>query len=167
MTSARIATVVLLFVAIAERPSSAHRRDEFLQATRVAIDPDRVEITLDLTPGIAVAESVLAEIDLDRNRTISPDEARGYATRVMRGIAVDVDGIPLKPDLIDNAFPPIEPVLKGEGTASIRMSASLPGLAAGPHHLHYRNANRPDIGVYLANALVPATDRVAVTAQRR
>ena len=29
------------------------------------------------------------------------------------------------------------------------------------------NCEQPDIGVYLANAVVPATDRVAVTNQRR
>ena len=34
--------------------------------------------------------------------------------------------------------------------------------SAGPHHLRYRNTHRPDIGVYLANVLVPASDRLAV-----
>ena len=32
---------------------SAHRRDEYLQAARLAIDPGRVQLELDLTPGIA------------------------------------------------------------------------------------------------------------------
>ncbi|HXI29434.1 MAG TPA: hypothetical protein VNG89_13440, partial [Vicinamibacterales bacterium] len=45
---------------------SAHRRDEYLQAARLAIDPGRVQIELDLTPGIALAEAILA--DIDRNR---------------------------------------------------------------------------------------------------
>ena len=34
-------------------------------------------------------------------------------------------------------------------------------------HLRYRNSYRSDIGVYLANALVPANDRVTVAEQRR
>ena len=38
--------------------TSAHRRDEYLQAACLAIDPDRVELALDLTAGIAVAEVV-------------------------------------------------------------------------------------------------------------
>jgi len=33
--------------------------------------------------------------------------------------------------------------------------------------LTFRNRHHPDRGVYLANALVPQTDRVEVTAQRR
>jgi len=43
----------------------------------------------------------------------------------------------------------------------------LPRLGAGMHHLRYRNGHRPDIGAYLANALVPANDRVTVGSQRR
>jgi hypothetical protein len=39
--------------------------------------------------------------------------------------------------------------------------------ASGAHHLHYRNMHRRDIGVFLANALMPDDDRVVVRAQRR
>ena len=52
--------------------TSAHRRDEYLQAARIAVDPDRVRIELDLTPGIEVADGVIAGIDTDRSGTISP-----------------------------------------------------------------------------------------------
>lgn len=126
-----------------------------------------MEIALDLTPGIAVAEVVLAEIDVDANGSISAAEARAYSTRVLTSIALDVDGIPLRVELIDSAFPPFDTVRKGEGTTRIQATASMPRLADGPHHLRYRNAYRSDIGVYLANALVPASDRVTVAAQRR
>jgi hypothetical protein len=34
---------------------SAHRHDEYLQAARIAIDPDGVRLELSLTPGIAVS----------------------------------------------------------------------------------------------------------------
>jgi len=159
--------LTLLLVSIAGRSTSAHRRDEYLQAARVAIDPDRVDMVLDLTPGIAVAENVLADIDLDGNKTISPREAGAYSARVLSGVALDVDGTPLRLELIDSAFPAIEAVLKGEGTTRIHAAARLPALAAGPHHLHFRNMNRADVGVYLANAMVPASDRVAVTGQQR
>ena len=40
---------------------SAHRRDEYLQAARLALDPGRVQIELDLTPGIAVADAILVD----------------------------------------------------------------------------------------------------------
>ena len=164
------ATALLIVVAVSVAFGagvSAHRRDEYLQATRLAIDPDRVQIELDLTPGIAVAEVVLAEIDLDGDRSISAAEARAYADRVLSAIALDVDGMPLGVELVDSAFSTYDTVLKGEGTTRIQAVAPIPRLADGLHHLRYRNAYRSDIGVYLANALVPASDRVTVTAQRR
>jgi hypothetical protein len=147
--------------------TSAHRLDEYLQAARLAIDPDRVELALDLTAGIAVAEMVLSEIDLDENGSISVAEARAYSDRVLSAIALDVDGIPLRVELVESTFPGFDSVRQGEGTTRIRAVASMPRLADGLHHLRYRNAYRSDIGVYLANALVPASDRVIVAAQHR
>jgi len=147
--------------------TSAHRLDEYLQAARLGIDPDRVELSLDLTAGIAVAEVVLSEIDRDKNGMISAAEARAYADRVLSAIALDVDGIPLRVELVDSTFPAFDSVRKGEGTTRIQAAASMPRLADGLHHLRYRNTYRSDIGVYLANALVPASDRVIVAAQRR
>src|SRR5215210_2258008 len=67
--SSWIGALTLSLVLGAARSTSAHRLDEYLQATRLAIEPDRVEIALDLTPGIAVAESIVAEIDADGNNS--------------------------------------------------------------------------------------------------
>ena len=157
----------MAFVLLAGGAASAHRRDEYLQAARVAIDPDRIEIELDLTPGIAVAEQVLAAIDRDGNRSISDGEARAYRARVLDGLAVDVDGTPLALELADSSVPAVAAVLNGEGTMRLRAAAALPRVSTGTHHLRYRNSHRPDIGVYLVNALVPASERVAVVSQRR
>jgi len=165
--SRAIGALTLLFVLVSGSWTSAHRRDEYLQAARLAIDPDRVELALDLTAGIAVAEVVLSEIDLDENGSISVAEARAYSDRVLSAIALDIDGIPLKVELVESTFPTFDSVRQGEGTARIQAAASMPRLADGLHHLRYRNAYRSDIGVYLANALVPASDRVIVAAQRR
>src|SRR4029077_12278940 len=49
----------------------AHRDDQYLQATLVAIEPSGVRLQINLTPGVAVAEQVIAQIDRDRNGTIS------------------------------------------------------------------------------------------------
>jgi hypothetical protein len=165
--SRAIGALTLLLVLMSGSWTSAHRRDEYLQAARLAIDPDRVELALDLTPGIAVADVVLSEIDVDRNGLISVAEARAYADRVLSAIALDVDGIPLRVELTESTFPTLDSVRNGEGTARLHAAASMPRLADGLHHLRYRNAYRSDIGVYLANALVPASDRVIVAAQRR
>jgi hypothetical protein len=162
--AAALTVIVVLAGAVS---TSAHRRDEYLQAARIAIDPDRVQIVLDLTPGISVAGDVLAGVDRDGDKSVSAGEARAYARELLRGIALDVDGVALGLELVDSAFPPVEAVLNGEGTMRVDVIARLPRLAGGVHHLRYRNSHRSDIGVYLANALVPESDRVAVTAQRR
>jgi hypothetical protein len=163
----RIAAAFALAALLASAPVSAHRRDEYLQAARVAIDPERVRIDLDLTPGIAVADRILADIDLDKSGTLSSSETEAYVRRVLDAITVDVDGSPLAVQRIESAFPAIDAVRQGEGTIRIQLSAAVPHLAPGEHRLRYTNAYRPDVGAYLANALVPRSDRVAVTGQDR
>lgn len=147
--------------------TSAHRRDEYLQAARIGIEPDRVALELDLTPGIAVAEQVLAVIDTDGNRSIDPSEGRAYAERLLGALVLDVDATPLRVTLVESVAPTTEALLNGEGTLRVRAVAPLHPLGAGLHHLRYQNGHRPDIGVYLANALVPSSGRVAIAAQRR
>lgn len=161
------AAAIALLVLSAAGSASAHRRDEFLQAARLAIDPDRVQIALDLTPGMAVAASVLAEVDRDGDGAISEGESRAYAGRVLSAVSVDVDGTPLRVELVDTSFAAPAALLKGEGTMRLNAVASIPTLGRGVHHLRFRNGHRPDIGAYLANALLPASDRVMVAAQRR
>ena len=146
---------------------SGHRRDEYLQAARLSLDPERVRIELDLTPGIAVAESVLAEIDRDKTSAISADEAQAYVAIVRNAIRIEIDGRVLPVELVTSTFPVVEAMREGEGAIRVELTAVLPALSAGAHRLLYRNSHRPDIGVYLANTMKPASDRVAVTSQRR
>jgi hypothetical protein len=159
--------VTLAAVVLAGASLPAHRTDEFLQAARLAIDPARVQIELDLTPGIAVASKVLSDLDGDRDGAVSAAEARAYAGAVMSAVRLDVDGAPLAARVVDSTFPTVEAMQKGEGTIRLRLEAPLPPLASGLHDLRYRTGYRADIGVYLANALVPDDPRVAITDQRR
>ena len=80
--------------------ASAHRRDEYLQAARIAIEPTRVDIELDLTPGIALAPSVLGEIDRDHDGNVATAEANAYAARVLGEIRLEVDGRPMPLELV-------------------------------------------------------------------
>lgn len=153
--------------ALASAPALAHRLDEYLQSARIAIDPGRVQIELDLTPGMAVAQAVVAEIDRDRNGSIAADEGRAYSARVLREIQLEVDGLPLPLELISRSFPAVPAMLGGEGAIQLHLAAAVPPLNAGVHRVVYRNAHHPDVGVYLANALVPASRRVIVLSQTR
>ena len=73
----------------------AHRRDEYLQAARLAIEPRQIELQLDLSPGIAVADTILAEIDRDHDGVLSPEEQRAYVASVTSALHLDVDQHPL------------------------------------------------------------------------
>ena len=146
---------------------SAHRLDEYLQAARLAVDPGRVHIELDLTPGIALAEAILSDIDRNRDGSLSQDEQRAYGSRVLRALTLEVDGTPVRARLGASSFPDVQAMRRGEGTIRLQSAATLPRLSNGPHQLLFRNSHHPVRSVYLANALVPETDRIVVTAQRR
>jgi len=152
-------------VAVAE--VSAHRRDEYLQAARIAIDPGGVQLELDLTPGIALAEAIIADIDRNRDGSLSQDEQRAYAGLVVTALTLEVDGSPVRAHLAATSFPDAEAMRRGEGTIRLQSTATLPRLSMGPHQLLFRNSHHPVSSVYLANALVPRSDAVAVTGQRR
>ena len=146
---------------------SAHRMDEYLQAARIAIDPDRVELQLDLTPGIAVVGTIIGSIDRDRDGVLSAAEHDAYIASVVRDLALGIDGQPLSIDKVESTLPDFDALRRGEGVIRLRTVARLPSLAHGRHALTFRNAHRSDVSVYLANALLPATDRVSIHAQRR
>ena len=166
--SSRAACVLALTVAIVGGAEvSAHRRDEYLQAARLGIDPGAVHIELDLTPGIALAEAIIADIDRNRDGSLSRDEQRAYGALVVSALTLEVDGTPVLAQLAATSFPDAEAMRRGEGIIRIQSAATLPRLPMGPHQLLVRNRHDLDRSVYLANALVPDSDQVAVTAQRR
>jgi hypothetical protein len=163
-TKAALAAFVIL---AGGASTSAHRLDEYLQAARVAIEPNRVVIDLDLTPGVAVAGVVLADIDRDRNGSISSGEAQAYVARVLSDLTLAIDGAPLALSARASTFPAMQALRTGVGTIQLRLAAELPTLHPGTHRLALRNAHLPRVSAYLANVLVPANERVDVTNQRR
>ena len=159
--------LALLIAGIAGTTLSAHRRDEYLQAARLAIEPRRVDVQLDLTPGIAIADRIVGDIDRDRDGTLSRDEQEAYVGRVLDAIELRVDGDVLRLERVESTFPSLDAIRGGEGTIRLRTVAVLPRLSNGDHELAFRNRHRPDVSVYLANALVPDGDSIAITAQHR
>ena len=164
----RTAGVLAVVVAFVVHGSvSAHRRDEYLQAARLDVEPERVEIDLDLTPGIDVADRIVAAVDRNRDGSLSPDEQRRYEEEVIGALGVEVDGRPLRVQLLAASFPVLDTFWRGDGTIHFQSRALLPPLSAGVHRLLFRNSHRRDVSVYLANALVPESDQVAITGQER
>jgi len=166
--SSRCRLPFALLVLLASNLSlSAHRRDEYLQAARLAVDPAAVQLELALTPGIAVADSVFDGVDRNGDGLLTMSEQQAYASQVLAAISLSVDGTPVGMQPVGLSFPEREMIRRGEGTIHLRYNAALPRLGEGEHRLFFQNRNRGDRSVYLANALVPDSDRIIVVDQRR
>ena len=144
----------------------AHRIDEYLQATRVSLAPDRVVLRIALTPGVEIAPAIFARINSSRDGRISEAEGRAYANQMLNEIVIEMDGRKQHLDLVLCEFPTFEEMSAGLGTIRIEARATWT-LAPGPHWLFLRNNHRHDCGVYLVNALVPASPEIEITAQQR
>jgi hypothetical protein len=164
----RIATIgAVVAILIVGVRVDAHRLDEYLQATRVSIELDRVTLEIDLTPGASLASKVIQWIDADGNGQLSGTERSAYAQQVIDSVTVSLDGMPKALALTDSAFPDFETMPLGTGTIRLRAAAGLPAAASGRHVLTILNSHRPETSVYLANAMVPADQRIAIASQRR
>jgi len=166
MKSARLSSAALL-VAIFATTGSAHRLDEYLQATRIAVEKDRIDLEIDLTPGAAVADRIVGAIDRDRNGEISLTEKEMYAATLLASLTLKVDSETRRLKISDLVFPSIDEMHRGEGVLRLRTTASIGRAKAGAHRLTFANAHWPDIGAYLVNALVPTDERVHITGQSR
>jgi hypothetical protein len=145
----------------------AHRLDEYLQATRVAVDRDRIDLEIDLTPGVALAETIFDSIDTDRNGDISESEQLAYAEDVLAALTIELDDQRQTPTLSAHQFPTFEEMRRGEGTIRLKAAAPVASMPPGRHRLRVRNDHRPDVSVYLVNALVPAPPEIEIASQAR
>jgi hypothetical protein len=138
--------------------------DEYLQAARLSLGEDGIVVRLDLTPGIDIAPMVFSLINTNRDGRISGAEGRAYANQVLKEIVLEVDGKRQHLDLVSSAVPTFQEMSAGTGVIHIEARAVW-AAATGRHSLSYRNNHRPDLGVYLVNALVPASRKFEITAQ--
>lgn len=88
------AAAIFLFLATA---ASAHRLDEYLQATLISVEKDHVQASMRLIPGVAVSSAVIPSIDSNGDGVISDAEQRAYAERVVGDLSLSVDGKELSP----------------------------------------------------------------------
>ena len=161
--STAAALLVVTLVVAAGTGVSAHRYDEYLHASRIAIAPGSIRIEVSLTPGMAVADAVIGEIDSNRDVVLSAAERQAYAQRVRGGLSLRLDAadVPLK--LMEWTVPAVAALRGGDAAITIVVDARLPQSAAGSHRLSFRNANVAHGAVYLANALLPEDERVSIT----
>ena len=148
-------------------PTAAHRLDEYLQATRISVGPDVVDVELDLTAGASVASTVFASIDADGDGRLSQRECAAYATLVVTSAVLEADGRRAPLVLMSRDFPTFRDMSAGVGTIRLKARAHVPTRSAGHHQLYFQNVHRADLSAYLVNALVPAAKEIVITGQRR
>lgn len=154
--------VVLLLAGICQ----AHRLDEYLQAALITPRSDRVEIQLNLTPGVAVLPVVLAAIDSDGDGKLSDAEKGAYARRVVRDLAISADQVPVRPLLVSSRFPEIGEMREGNGEIRLELTAQLPGPGR-IRRVRIENRHMAGVAAYLANALVSRDPEVRIERQVR
>jgi hypothetical protein len=147
--------------------ASAHRLDECLQATLVAIAPDSLRLEINLTPGVDVANQVLSLIDPDGDGVISASESAAYAERVKRDLQLRVDQHDVSLTLTASQFPEVDEMRSGFGIIQLEFTATPATLEGGAHQISFENHHQPSASVYLFNATKPKSDAVKIIRQTR
>jgi hypothetical protein len=148
-------------------PASAHVLDQYLQVTQIALGPDGARVELRLIPGVQVADRVFALIDLDGDGQISSAEEQAYVQRVLQDITLEMDGRRAPLALTGVQFPSRQTMNEGLGAIRLDLASEAALGTSGEHQLSFRNDHLPELGAYMANALVPTTDAIKITGQQR
>jgi len=150
----------------AAAPAGAHRLDEYLQATRIGVSQNRIDLEIDLTAGASIAQQIFTLVDANGDGQIDDAEGDEYARRVIDAIRLSVDSRPLPVTLVSRTFPDRQTM--GLGLGTIRLRATAPASAGtGRHALVYLNTHVAASSVYLVNALLPSDERIQISAQER
>jgi len=161
-----VPTAIALLVAL-PHGAEAHRLDEYLQATRIAVSRHQVELEIDLTPGVAIAAAVFPLIDRNGDGVVTVPEIEAYARSVLKDLAVEIDGRAYQWRLTRAESPSWLELRDGVGTVRVEATAAVPLAGEGIHRIRYENLHQPEISVYLANALVPASRDISIVRQER
>ena len=108
----------------AAAPADAHRLDEYLQATRIGVSRDRIDLEIDLTPGASIAKDIFGLVDANDDGQISSAEGDEYARRVIDAVRLSVDGGAQSIALMSRAFPDRDAMARGLGTIRLRATAT-------------------------------------------
>src|SRR5271167_32520 len=161
----RLIAAVAIFLSLGAG-AFAHRLDEYLQATIITVEKDRVEVLMRLIPGVAVSSIVLASIDTNGDGVLSEVEQRTYVERVPHDQSITVDGKNAIPTLVSLKFPAIEEIKEGLGEIQIEFTLDL--ADGGPQRrIVFENHHQNQISAYLVNCLVPRDPNIRILTQNR
>jgi hypothetical protein len=147
-------------------PASAHRLDEYLQATMLSVEKDRIQASMRLVPGVAAFPAVLASIDTNRDGILSAAEQQDYAARLLRDLSLSVNGHVLAPRLLSVEFPAVEDMKEGLGEIKIDFAAQLTESGS-KRKVIFENHHQSAISAYLVNCLLPKDHEIQIISQTR
>ena len=145
----------------------AHRIDEYLQATILSLEANRVTASMRLIPGVLVAPSVIATIDTNHDGVFSKDEKNAYAERVLQDLSITIDGKSLETQLDASTFPDASQLRNGLGEISIQYHVDLPAPNDASRRLILTNHHLNAGSVYLVNVEVPQAPGLSIVGQKR
>lgn len=166
LLSSWLRMILLLSAGLAGTTVHAHRLDEWLQATIVRLEPQRLTLEIRIAPGAALATPSIAEIDADGNGRFSAAEQAVFAERIHHELSVSIDGQPWPARVVQATFPDPSQIREGTGDVTLQIDGAV-SAGLGTHRLRIENtARRPD-AVYLVNALQPASPSLQSLQQKR
>lgn len=145
----------------------AHRLDELLQRSFIAVEPARISIEITLTPGVGRADEFVASLDPNHDGKISSSEGETFAATVGGQLALFIDGQRLALTVGDVSVPDLDAVRTGVGDLQIQFTAALPDSPRGARALRFSNNYLPAGSVYLATAFAPAGPNIRIGPLRR
>jgi len=147
-------------------PTFAHVLDEYLQATTVSVEKDRITVRLRLIPGVDVSRAILPTIDADGNGMLSPTEQRAYAQRVLGDLSLTIDGERRQLRLVSWAYPGMDEMKEGTGAIVLVFDAEV--LRGGVNRrLVFENHHYSRIAAYLVNCLASSDPDIHIIGQNR
>lgn len=158
--------VLLLFCLSLSVAVSAHRLNEYLQATTIRLSRDKAYLELRLTPGTDVAARIIKGIDLNGDHRFSETEQRAYLARIDHDLSFTMDGHSASLKLVSSTFSTVEDLKKGIGDVIIDYESDIKGQGFS-HQLIFKNQHYNSIAVYMVNTLLPTDTNIQVSGQSR
>jgi hypothetical protein len=163
----KLAACTAAVLLVCSIPAWAHRIDEYLQATILSLEPNQVQASMRLIPGVMVAPSVIATIDDNHDGSFSENEKRAYADQVLADLSLSIDGQAVKPQLDSWDIPDASHLRDGLGEIHLEYHVDLPPGTAVNRTLVLANRHLSGSSVYLVNVEVPQDRTLHVVDQKR
>jgi hypothetical protein len=157
----KFVAIAVACVLLLGKTASAHRIDEYRQATILSLQANEAHASMRLLPGVLVAQSVIDAIDSNHDGVFSGNEKQAYAQRVLDDLFVTIDGKRVLPQLLSSGFPEHAQMREGLGEIRIECRVELPPRGSN-RSLILVNHHLVPSSVYLMNALVPEDRKTGV-----